>query len=77
MIVKEIASCPIGELRTAFNEVVHTVEFSAAATCGFETLSQERKETLVQNLERAGLRLTPNEADYVVRTIASRIINRT
>lgn len=77
MIVKEIASCPLKELKATFDEVVQTKDFSAAATCGVEVLSQERRSALIEKFEQAGLRLAPSELEYAVRIIAHRIINRT
>ena len=77
MIVKEIASCPLKELKATFDEVVQTKDFSAAATCGVEVLSQERRSALIEKFEQAGLRLAPSEIEYAVRIIAHRIINRT
>ena len=55
MIVKEIASCPLKELKATFDEVVQTKDFSAAATCGVEVLSQERRSALIEKFEQAGL----------------------
>ncbi len=77
MIVKEIASYPLKELKATFDEVVQTKDFSAAATCGVEVLSQERRSALIEKFEQAGLRLAPSELEYAVRIIAHRIINRT
>lgn len=77
MIVKEIASCPLKELKVTFDEVVQTKDFSAAATCGVEVLSQERRNALIEKFEQAGLRLAPSELEYAVRIIAHRIINHT
>ncbi len=76
MNAREIGTIPYEKLQEQFKELVHSSEFSAAATCGFNTLSPERKAKLVKAFKVAGLELRESEVGYAVSIIANRMINR-
>lgn len=76
MNVREIERIPYAEIQALFGDVARSSEFSAAATCGFNTLSSERKVKLVKAFKEAGLDLRESEVSYAVSIIANRMINR-
>ena len=76
MNVREIERIPYAEIQALFGDVARSSEFSAAATCGFNALSSERKAKLVKAFKEAGLELRESEVSYAVSIIANRMINR-
>lgn len=76
MNVREIERIPYAEIQALFGDVARSLEFSAAATCGFNTLGPERKLKLLKALKQAGVDLVEAEVSYAVSIIANRMINR-
>lgn len=74
--VQDIGTCSYRQIRLNFHGIAQTAEFSAAATCGVEQLSEEGKTKLLEGLRKAGLELQEYQMDYAIETIAGRLVAR-